>query len=356
MNLIGISISSIFMLIFLTFSLYWAIVFIRRIRLYKVYQKSACRNILDFNFGYINEQYCYHYDTEIRKYVYLLAINSAEALGSILYYIEHILYMYFDTSPMLNLHHFQEIEKCGNVNSTYLIKTETINSSINFVRIIDSVGNIADIAVVSLSICLMNYLTMRIKGIETSPGTFNNTSILTMTSIVSFLIVLFSTIRASLIVGRIIYILAFGVYFWNFVKTVKQFRFTLQFRSIQRLAQHGSNKEEMRERKYFKYTTNILCVGFFFIFVSICFSNLMKISISTLFFSDCFPISNLSPDIHFQISNEEQLHILTEIVHYSFMFAEVLVMFGIFIVLVPFILVFAQLVQTYVSGNEEQIR
>ena len=88
--------------------------------------------------------------------------------------------MYFDTSPMSYLHHFEEIEKCGNVNSTYLIKRETINSSMNSVRIIDSVGNIADIAVVSLSICLMNYLTMRIKGIETSPGTFSNTSILTM--------------------------------------------------------------------------------------------------------------------------------------------------------------------------------
>ena len=133
--------------------------------------------------------------------------------------------------------------------------------------------------------------------------------------------------------------ISLNIYLWNFVKTVKQFRFTLQFRSIQRLAQHGSNKEEMREGKYFKYTTNILCVGFLFIFVSLCISNLMKISISTLFFSDCFPISNLSPDIHFQISNEEQLHILAEIVHYSFMFAELLAMFGIFIGLVPFILV-----------------
>ena len=90
MELIVISISSVFITIFLICSLYWAIVFVRRIRVYKVYQKSAFRNILDYKFGYINEQWCYHYETEILKYIYLLAINSAEALASISYYFRQI--------------------------------------------------------------------------------------------------------------------------------------------------------------------------------------------------------------------------------------------------------------------------
>ena len=69
MELIVISISSVFITIFLICSLYWAIVFVRRIRVYKVYQKSAFRNISDYKFGYINEQWCYHYETEIWKYI-----------------------------------------------------------------------------------------------------------------------------------------------------------------------------------------------------------------------------------------------------------------------------------------------
>ena len=248
MELTVISISSVFITIFLICSLYWAIVFVRRIRVYKVYQKSAFRNISDYKFGYINEQWCYHYETEIWKYIYLLAINSAEALGSISYYFRQIFSSYLETTPKLYLHHFQRIETCGNVNNTYLIRSETIYSSIVSLNIIDSIGNIADIVAVSLLICLMNYLTMRIKGIGTSPRTFSNTSILFMTCIVSVLIVLLCSIHPLLLVGRMIYILALSVVLWNFIITVKQFRFTLQLRSIQRLAQHGSNKVEMREK------------------------------------------------------------------------------------------------------------
>ena len=338
MELIVISISSVFIAIFLICSLYWAIVFARRIRVYKVYQKSAYRNILDFKFGYINEQWCYHYETEIWKYIYLLAINSTEALGSIFYYFRRIFLTYLETAPKLYLHHFQMIETCGSVNNTYLIRSETINSSIVFLNIIESIGNISDIALVSLLICLMNYLTMRIKRIETSPRTFSNTSILFMTCIVSVLIVLLCSIHPLLLVGRMIYILAFMVVFWNFIITVKQFRFTLQLRSIQRLAQHGSNKEEMREKEYFKFATNILCIGFLFIFLSLCLGNILRICISSVFFSECLFLSNPFLNNRFNIACNGQLSILTEILQCLSMLGDALCLLGLFIILVPFIL------------------
>ena len=85
-----ISIYSTVIGIYLIFSLYWAIVFIRRIHLFKIFQKSAYRNILDVNSGYINEQWYYHYETEIWKYIYLLATNFTEVLGTIFYFIERI--------------------------------------------------------------------------------------------------------------------------------------------------------------------------------------------------------------------------------------------------------------------------
>ena len=139
--------------------------------------------------------------------------------------------------------------------------------------------------------------------------------------------------------GRMIKILAFMVVFWNLVITVKQFRITLQLRSIQRLAQHGSNKEEMRENKYFEYATNILCVGFLFIFLSLCLLNILKIFISSVLFSDCYFLSNLFPNIHFHKSSEGQLNIPTELIRYLIFFGHVLGLLGLFIVLVPFILV-----------------
>ena len=108
-------------------------------------------------------------------------------------------------------------------------------------------------------------------------------------------------------------------------------------KSTQRLAQFGSNKEEMREKKYFKDTTNILCVGFFLIFVSLILSNTMEMLIHALFFSDCIFLVNLSPNTHFQISNEA-LSILTEILPYLSMFEDVLCLFGLLIILVPFFL------------------
>ena len=333
-----ISIYSTVIGIYLIFSLYWVIIFIRRIHSYKIFQKSAYRNILDFNSGYINEQWYYHYETEIWKYIYLLTTNFTEVLGTIFYFIERIYIIYLESNPKLHLNNIQKNEKCGNVNNTYLVESYTIKSSIVFMNIIKSIGNIADIVLVSLLICLMNYLTMRIKRIETSPRTFSNTSILFMTCIVSVLILLLCSIHPLLLLGRTIFVLAFTVVFWNFFRTVKQFRLTLQMKSIQRLAQHGSNKVEMRENKYFKYTTNILCVGFFLIFVFRLLSNAMEMLVHILFFSDCIFIMNLSLNKHFQISNEA-LNIANVILSYLSMLERLESLFEALIFLVPFFLV-----------------
>ena len=104
-----ISIYSTFIGIYLICSSYWVIVFIRRIHCYKVYQKSAYRNILDFNSGYINEQWCHHYETEIWKYIYLIAVNFTDQYWSYannflkVIYIERIYIIYLDAKFEIDL-------------------------------------------------------------------------------------------------------------------------------------------------------------------------------------------------------------------------------------------------------------
>ena len=53
--------------IFLIANLYWALVFIGRIRRYRKYKKRAVKNVTDEESGEFNQHLIYHYQTEIRK-------------------------------------------------------------------------------------------------------------------------------------------------------------------------------------------------------------------------------------------------------------------------------------------------
>ena len=57
------------------FNTYWDVVFMRRIHCAK---KGAARCITDEESEFVNEQICYHYETEIWKYAYLLMISLFE--------------------------------------------------------------------------------------------------------------------------------------------------------------------------------------------------------------------------------------------------------------------------------------
>ena len=56
-------------------AVYWVFVFINRINCSIKYKRGAARCITDEEVTYLNTQICYHYQTEIRKYYFLLAIT-----------------------------------------------------------------------------------------------------------------------------------------------------------------------------------------------------------------------------------------------------------------------------------------
>ena len=89
-----------------------------------------------------------------------------------------------------------------------------------------------------------------------------------MTCIVSVLIVLLCSIHPLLLVGRMIYILALSVVLWNFIITVKQFRFTLQLRSIQRLAQQldSTMESDFHIHTVLRYSTETVITNMYYTF------------------------------------------------------------------------------------------
>ena len=332
-----IILSSILIFIFLAMSSYWAIVFMRGIRLSILYQRGAARNATEGDSGYSNKQYCYHYETKIWEYVYLLSINSAEVLGSIFNFTEYLIKEYLSKSIK---QYDYSLEQCGDVNNsnTYLYNFQLINSSITLVNVIMSFGKVSDIMVVTLGICLMNYLAKRFKKVRSLPGTLDNTKFLLVTFVISIPIISSAVVHSFLILGRVLFLITITIYFGLFVKTIKQFELTLFTRAVQHLAQYGSNKEELKQHKYFTYTSTLVYIGFLSILVSIYLDDVASIFTSVFFYNKCFFPFNLF-SLNTPILKPEDINaIITTlkvliVINYTFGYI------GVFLVVVPFVLI-----------------
>ena len=70
--------------------MYWAMIFLKRIYHSGKYMRAAFRNVSDESSAYFTSQLLYHYHTEIRKYVLLVAILIMEITASVSFY-SHLL-------------------------------------------------------------------------------------------------------------------------------------------------------------------------------------------------------------------------------------------------------------------------
>ena len=293
---IYVILASISLIIYLPMSLYWTLAFLRRIYLIRIYTRGAVRNTAEScNAGYINEQYCYHFQTEIWKYVFLFSINLAEAIRAIFFLITQGSKEYLQLYSNRYHHNVSRFVNHEGVNNTFILDYQVTESSIDSINAINSLGNCADLFVFALGICLMNYLTKRIKKVENLSGVLNNKRFLFATFITCIMITILSNIGPLLNIGRVLFILTSYFYFGIFVRTVKQFRITLRMRSIQSLTQFGFNNRELKECKYFNYTSTAVCIGFKFLLIVIILTNTLNISLCYLFFREDFFPFNLFP-------------------------------------------------------------
>ena len=324
--------TSISLFIFLTMSSYWGIVFIRRIHLNTLYRRGAARNVSDDDDGYLSEQYCYHFQTEIWKYVFLLSINSAEVLGGILVVIKELIQTYY-TINTKSYDHSQE--KCGNVNNTYLINLQLSSTALNAT---EAFANIAEIMIVALGICLMNYLAKRLKKVRMLPGALNNRKFLLVTFLISVSIISSAVIRTFRILSRILLLTTLAIYFVIFVQTVKQFKLTLFVRAVQHLTQYGSNKEALKQYKYFSYTSTLITIGFLCFLLGIFLENISSILVSVFFYNKCyFPFNLFS--LNLPVLSPGDMDVMVTALEIVFGIEYIFCYTGVFLVVGPFVLV-----------------
>ena len=186
----------------------------------------------------------------------------------------------------------------------------------------------------------MNYLTKRIKKVEYLSGVINNKRFLFATFITCIMITILSSIGPLVHVGRTMFILTSYLYFGIFVRTVKQFNITLRMRSIQSLTQFGFNNQQLKECKFFNYTSTAVCIGFQLLLTAIILMNIINISVSYLFFRENFFPFNMFPRESYSpvLKTDTQIRIFITIIQPLIAVLEVTLLIGLTILISPFII------------------
>ena len=311
------------------------IVFSYRISQSKKYLRVAARHLIteqseDSRTEF--EQICYHYQTEIRKYAYLLLINLSEISCIILFSITGLVDLNYITFPDIESEVLLRLSNCSKVENSNLIKFYYHQAANPIFNTLSMLQNIVELFLLAFSISLMKYLTQRIKNIRyPSKGyKFKNFTAVLGTSFLT-LGVAWREYFAILLILTVL-----SIYYYFFLKAVKQFEYSLLQSTYERLAQFGSNKNELRQYKYFKYTMRTVCCGYFIIIVSKLIGYFPGFLASILFYKNCqFPFnftSNYNP-----ISlKPDQIALLIRVLTYIRNLARVFIECGTIITISPF--------------------
>ncbi|KAI6655950.1 TNF receptor-associated factor 4-like [Oopsacas minuta] len=260
-----------------------------KIYLSKRYMKSAARNMTDNESGYTCEQYYYHYQTEISKCIFLLMINFVEVLSAVSFYVLFVLRTYkYDPTHITNSSVEIYIENCANLNNTILRDNQLEISAFPLLTIAEAFGNVADMFVAGLGVCLMSYLLKRMKKECYLPNNINIKKFIIILLIVSFIIILTSYFTSFIILSELIFLPFLTINLILFIRYVKKFRQALLQIAFERLAQHGSNNMEMKQCRYFTYTSYCICAAFSLITIGTYDHTFKNIILSGLFFGQCY--------------------------------------------------------------------
>ena len=315
-------------------SIYWAIVFIRRIINCRKYKRGAARCITDEESGYLNNQFCYHYETEIWKYVYLLVITILENLIGITMYLSYIFPSHLASIIIRNGTFF--VGDCFSINGT-VGDDENIVIMCKSLKFIHGIGRSAELFMFLTIVCLMNYLIIRMKEIDSFNSNSNSRFLLWITTLISSIILISNLITTSHILSLITFSVAIVVYFCIFVKTARNFKRALFQRAIERLAQHGSNQQEMKQYKYFKCTISFIGCAFLLVIIGEIILYIPATSIGILTNQNSYLPFNFFPQINFppQIT----FTLLPWILRVVITIGRIINFIGISLELIPYILV-----------------
>ena len=336
-----IVISTTFIILFTIVSIYWTVVLARKIHLSVKYMKGVVRNISNEESKYMCEQYHYHYQTEIRKSILLLMINFVEFFGAASYYLELVLQDYkFDPESVANSSIKIYVEGCANVNSSFLMQNQLDALAIPLLTTLRAFGNVADMFVGALGICLMSFLLKRIKRECYLPININIKKFLVVLSIISFVVILTSHFTFFIILSKILFVPVLIIDLIVFISFVKKFKQALLQIALERLIQHKSNDIEMKQYRYFSYTMFCVCLGFSLITISSTIMNIQSFILTAVFYGQCYFPFNLifSSKISLPFT-EQDMKIMQQVNSYFDITCHVLSSLGVATFIFPYIFI-----------------
>ena len=350
--LVLVVLTSIIIVISVPIFVYWTVVFLIRVHNSRKYLRSAARHLTDEESAYLCQQICYHYRTEIGKYLFLFAINIVELTGALSYYIKFVL----ENSTLTTHWHISSLvpEECTDWNNSLVEDIPFDEFGNPLFMTLEAIGNVADIFVVGLGVCLMNYLIGRIKHCHTN--IMNIKRFILILSIISVLILLSSISIFISNLYKAFSLTALTIYYIMFLLEVRRFKQALIQIAIERLAQHGSNAIEMRQYRFFSYTMNSICFGFLLITFAVHIGFILHLIVSGLFFGNCYFPFNFFSEYEAILSLTENtfsntVRILGYVSTVNQTIACIGVLFWIFPLIFVTILLFVRFVLRKIRGN-----
>ena len=325
--------------IFLAVSSYWIINCVSRIYLFKKYRRVAASHLPTSTHEESDnmfEQICHNHETEIRKYMYFLLINSTEVYGVAMAFIYYLASESYITFSGIESNQKLMLSNCSRVDSLTLNEFQ-LKKSLTLNHVLGALQNVADLFVVMLGVCLMNYLTKRIKQIQFPLNKAKIRFFVSFTFLMSSIIIGTSSISSLFLLHTMLFLITILIYFCIFLRTVKQFERTLLQRAGQRLAQFGSNKAEYQQFIYFKYTMKVICFGFMLIVVSTYLVELPGFLTGILFYPKCYFPLNFLPHYSPIITTTESIERLLSILFYVGLLGSITALLAAFIAFSPFI-------------------
>ena len=177
------------------------------------------------------------------------------------------------------------------------------------------------------------------KEIRHSYNSFNSRMFLTATAILSAINIFIGFIQYAFIISILFFSILGIAYFCIFVHTAKRFKLALHQRALERLIQHGSNKDEMIQYRYSKHTINILCCGYLFIIISEYLLHIPVLLTGALFYGNCYFPFNLFPSLSYIIKTEKAIEEYIKVLQYIELIGRLIFCSGILVGLLPFLII-----------------
>ena len=311
------------------------IVFSYRIYQSKKYLRVAARHLIteqseDSRTEF--EQFCYHYQTEIRKYAYLLLISLSEITCIILFSITGLVDLNYITFPDIENEILLRLSNCSKVENSNLMKFHYHQAANPIFNTLFALQNVLELFLLAFSISLMKYLTQRMKNIKRPSKNYKSRI---LSAVLSVCVLTLGVAWREYFAILLIHIVQ-PIYYYLFLKAVKQFEYSLLQSAYERLAQFGSNKNQLRQYKYFKYTMRTVCCGYFIIMVANLIGYFPGFLTSIIFYRNCqFPF-NFTPNYNPISWKPDQIALLIRVLTYIWRLGRIFAVCGIIITISPF--------------------